>query len=59
MAWIDETRDLLQIPPLSDYGIKRDRFPEIIEKSARASSMKGNPLTLTNEELAEILEWAL
>jgi len=59
LSWIDELIDLLKIPPLSAYGIKSEDFPEIVEKSAKSSSMKGNPIVLTNDELTEILEKAL
>jgi len=58
-SWINAMCADLQVPPLSRYGLKREQFPEIIEKSMKASSMKGNPVTLTREELAEILELAL
>ncbi len=54
----DLTRSL-RIPPLRIYGIRREDFPEIVEKSAQASSMKGNPIALTRDELTEILERAL
>jgi alcohol dehydrogenase class IV len=49
----------LKIPPLRKYGVTRDDFPAIIEKSRTSSSMKGNPLPLRDEELREILERAL
>lgn len=59
VAWVQDLSDALAIPPLSTYGIRREHFPEIVDKSARASSMKGNPIVLTIDELAEILEKAL
>ena len=49
----------LKIPPLRQYGVTRDDFPAIIEKSRTSSSMKGNPLPLRDEELREILERSL
>jgi alcohol dehydrogenase class IV len=49
----------LKIPPLRQYGVKREDFPEIIEKAKTSNSMKGNPLPVRNEELQEILERAL
>ena len=49
----------MQIPPLRTYGVKREDFAEIVEKSAKSSSMKGNPIVLTYDELTEILERAL
>ncbi len=49
----------MKIPPLRQYGVTRDDFAAIIEKSKSSSSMKGNPLPLRDEELREILERAL
>jgi len=49
----------MQIPPLRIYGVKREDFPKIVEKSANSSSMKGNPIVLKYDELTEILERAL
>jgi alcohol dehydrogenase class IV len=49
----------LRIPRLNTYGIKQEHLAELVEKSAKASSMKANPIVLTREELAEILERAL
>lgn len=58
-AWLIELIDALGIPSLGSYGITRDTFPTIVAKSKNASSMKGNPITLTDAELTEILERAL
>ncbi len=41
---------------LEKLGVKRAEFPIIIEKSSRASSMKGNPFLLTAEQLFRILD---
>ena len=41
---------------LEKLGVKRAEFPIIIEKSSRASSMKGNPFLLTAEQLFQILD---
>ena len=48
----------LGVKPLRVYGIRQEDFPVIIEKAAAASSMKGNPVRLTNEQLREILDHA-
>ncbi|NWG16275.1 MAG: iron-containing alcohol dehydrogenase [Chloroflexi bacterium] len=58
-AWARDLGAALAIPPLSAFGIQADHFPEIVDKSARASSMKGNPITLTPDELTAILTAAL
>lgn len=56
--WVSDICAAMEIPAISDYGLKREDFPVIIEKSTQASSMKGNPITLTTEELEEILTGA-
>jgi len=59
VAWVQELCDALQAPPLADCGVRQADFPVLIEKSAISSSMKGNPIKLTPEELEEILTRAL
>jgi alcohol dehydrogenase class IV len=49
----------LQIRPLSAYGVGPGDLPALVERSRRASSMKGNPLDLTDAELHEALAAAL
>jgi len=48
----------LEVKPLRELGIRQAEFPAIIEKAKAASSMKGNPVVLTTEQLREILERA-
>lgn len=43
------------IPGLSELGITVQDIPEIVEKAKNSSSMKGNPVELSNEELSAIL----
>jgi alcohol dehydrogenase class IV len=57
--WMRDLYEVLDIPRLSTYGIQEVDFPEIVEKASRASSMKGNPIVLTRNELSRILEKAL
>lgn len=56
---LGELVQALKILPLREYGVKREDFPEIIEKAKLSNSMKGNPLPLRDEEFREILERAL
>jgi alcohol dehydrogenase class IV len=51
--------DELNIRGLAAFGLRREAFPDLIRKAAAASSMRGNPLALTPEELGTILEAAL
>jgi alcohol dehydrogenase class IV len=59
VAWVQELCDALQVPPLADWGVTQADFPALIEKSAISSSMKGNPITLTPDEMERILARAL
>jgi len=59
VAWIQELCAALAMPGLRQFGLKEEDFPEIVAHSQRASSMKGNPLKLTDEELTAILHWVL
>ncbi len=59
MKWIMDLCDHLSIPKFREYGLKEEDFKEIIDKSMRASSMKGNPIVLTYEELEDLLRKAL
>ncbi|MEW5868299.1 MAG: iron-containing alcohol dehydrogenase [Chloroflexota bacterium] len=59
IAWVQDLCQALQVPPLAAYGLRREHFPQVIEKSARASSMQGNPIVLSEAELGVILEQAI
>ena len=58
VAWVQELCKELRIPPLREYSVSREDFPEIIEKSLAARSTKANPVRLTADEMQEILELA-
>ena len=58
---IDWVRDLcgrMGIRPLAAYGIERKDFSDIAAKARKASSMKGNPVELAEEELMAVLQKA-
>ena len=59
IIWIQELCSRLQVPGLAEYGIGAKDFQTIVSKSKDASSMKGNPILLTESELLEVLEKAL
>ncbi|QTA78146.1 Iron-containing alcohol dehydrogenase [Desulfonema limicola] len=56
IAWIKNLCSTLNIPPLSEFGLKKDDFPLLALSSQKSSSMKGNPIALTNKEITDILE---
>jgi alcohol dehydrogenase class IV len=49
----------LEIRPLGSYGIGAQHVEAIVAKASRASSMKANPILLTDAELTETIERAL
>jgi alcohol dehydrogenase class IV len=57
--WAEGLVRRLGIPALGAYGVRREHMDILVQNAARASSMKGNPLTLSLEELTAILEAAL
>ena len=57
--WIQELCSQLQVPRLAEYGIKEEDLSTIVAKSKDASSMKGNPILLTEPEMLEVLKKAL
>jgi alcohol dehydrogenase class IV len=59
---IDETAALareLNVPRLSSFGLTRDRIPEMVALARKASSMRYNPVVLSDEALGRILGNAL
>jgi alcohol dehydrogenase class IV len=54
VAWIAELVRALEIPGLAHHGLRPERVPELVAKARAASSMKANPVALTDDELAEI-----
>jgi alcohol dehydrogenase class IV len=59
LAWLQTLCTNLAVPPLSRFGLNEDAIPRIVAQAQKASSMKGNPIALTEDELADILRQAL
>jgi alcohol dehydrogenase class IV len=57
-AWVNRLVHNLKIPSLRAYGINSQSMDELVDKSAKASSMKANPIVLTRDEMLEILQRA-
>lgn len=57
--WLEEIVDSLEIPLLAEYGIEVSHVPAIVSQASKASSMKTNPIVLTNQELTHIMERSL
>jgi len=54
LALLDEWTERLNLPRLSAYGIQGGDFPQIVAYS-RGSSMKTNPLVLSDAEISDVL----
>jgi alcohol dehydrogenase class IV len=59
VEYVHALSDELQIPALRDAGLTAAACPSVIAAAQRSSSMKGNPVTLAEQELLRILELAL
>ena len=57
--WVEQLCRRFEIPPLRTYGVRDEDIPDLIDKAARSSSMKGNPIALTAGELREIVACAI
>lgn len=59
IAWMHDLCVELAIPPLARFGVNADAMPEVVVRAQRASSMRGNPIELTDAELTGILRQAI
>jgi len=59
IQWVRNLVHDFKIPRLAAHGIKSEDIPEIVKNAMNASSMKANPITLSEAELSEILRRAL
>jgi alcohol dehydrogenase class IV len=59
VAWIQELSAAFSLPGLRRYGLSESEIPAAVAKAGKASSMKGNPVQLTEDELAHVLQQAL
>ncbi len=56
---LEELACRLRVPRLSSWGITQAELPEVVRKAQESSSMKGNPIALSDSELHGILTHAL
>jgi alcohol dehydrogenase class IV len=59
VRWMGALTRALNVPGLSTYGLTEAAFDDLVDKSSRANSMKGNPIPLTPGEMRDILTRAL
>ena len=59
IAWVRGLVEACEIPTLSSFGLNTADISRVVEQAARSSSMKGNPIALTDVELTAVLEAAM
>ena len=59
LAWIRETNAMLAVPGLGASGVRPQHADDVAAKSARSSSMQGNPVALSHADLRAIVVQAL
>lgn len=57
--WLSKLTADLGIPRLGAYGMRAEDISELVRKASQASSMQANPVELSHEELASIVQAAL
>jgi alcohol dehydrogenase class IV len=59
IAWIEQLCQDLGVAGLGAHGLARDGIADLVARARAASSMKANPIALTDEELTEIVTRAM
>jgi len=59
VAWLQELTAALSIPGLASYGLNQDEIAPMVAAAQKASSMRGNPIELRDEEVTEIITRSL
>ena len=57
--WLGDLVEELRVPKLSAYGARDDDIAGVVAAARQSSSMQGNPIVLTDGELAEALRVAI
>lgn len=55
VAWVQSLSDELVVPSFADYGMGETNYADVVAKAMSSSSMKGNPISLTEAELSAVL----
>lgn len=58
VAWVQGLCTALKVPPLAQFGLKEQDFSAVAARAQKSSSMKGNLIALTEDELTEVLRKA-
>ena len=54
-AWLEDLEERLRLPGLAELGLAEADHDAVVDAAMKGSSMKGNPITLTRDELLQIL----
>ena len=55
LAWLAALVEELGVPRFAAFGVRKADVVRVVEQARRASSMQGNPIALTDDELGEVL----
>ena len=59
IGWLNALTAALSIPGLASYGLETGDIAEVVTAAQRASSMRGNPIKLSDAEVSEIVSRSL
>jgi alcohol dehydrogenase class IV len=59
IVWLQELTAALSIPGLASYRLSEDEIPGVVTAAQKASSMRGNPIELTDADVTEIVTRSL
>ena len=59
IGWLQELTAALSIPGLARYGLDEAEIPVVVAAAQKASSMRANPIELTDAEVREIVTRSL
>ena len=59
LAWVRDLCQALDVRGLGQHGLSAGEIPALVAKAKAASSMRGNPVQLSDEELGDVVMRAL
>ena len=59
VAWVRDLCQALEVRGLGHHGLSASEIPALVAKAKAASSMRGNPVQLSDEELVDVATHAL
>jgi alcohol dehydrogenase class IV len=59
ISWLQELTAVLSIPGLASYGLAEAEIDAVVAAAQKASSMRGNPIDLGDQEVSEIVTRSL